>query len=137
MIAKSSNPSLIDFPEVGSSALGYITIAEYQKSIPFKIKKIYWTYYTPHNVIRGHHAHKKLEQLIFAVSGVIDFNLENNSGETFNFKLDKPNRGLYIPGGFWRTVKLSHNAVLLCLASTEYDESDYIRDFSEFKKRKK
>jgi dTDP-4-dehydrorhamnose 3,5-epimerase-like enzyme len=125
---------LIDFPKLGDSTLGYITIAEYQKSVPFEIKRVYWTYYTPHNVIRGNHAHRELEQLIFAVSGVIDFHFENNSGETFDFKLDQPNRGLYIPCGLWRTIKLSHNAVLLSLASRPYEESDYIREYSEFKK---
>ena len=29
-------------------------------------------------------------------------------------------------------MKYSHNAVQMCLASIEYDERDYIRDYNEF-----
>ncbi len=74
-----------------------------------------------------------LEQLIFAVSGVIEFVLENVAGDKLTFILDKPNIGLYIPKMFWRTIKLSHNAVLLCLASKEFEEADYIRNYDQFK----
>ena len=129
---KNILPHLIEFLEIGDSTLGYITVAEFQNGVPFEIKRVYWTYYTPHNVVRGNHAHKKLEQVIFAVSGNIEFHLENRAGEKFEFKLDKPNAGLFIPKGFWRTIKLSHNAVLLCLASRAYEKNDYIRDYDEF-----
>jgi len=132
-IQNPTKAQLIDFGKVGSSALGFITIAE---QLPFEIKRVYWTYYAPHEVIRGHHAHKNLRQVIFAVSGVITFELENKQGEKQQFVLEKPELGLYIPQYYWRTIKFSHNAVLLCLASEAFDEGDYIRDYSEFKKHK-
>ncbi|MDF3079279.1 MAG: dTDP-6-deoxy-3,4-keto-hexulose isomerase FdtA [Sphingobacteriaceae bacterium] len=123
-------PHLFDIGKVGSSALGYISVAE---KLPFKVKRVYWTYYAPHEVVRGHHAHKELQQLIFAIAGSIEFELEDTSGKQYFFKIDKPNEGVYIPRLFWRTIKFSHNAVLLCLASMEYSEDDYIRDYAEFK----
>ncbi len=122
-------PELLNFKRVGSSALGYISIAE---KLPFEIKRVYWTYYAPHEVIRGYHAHKALSQVIFAVSGIIKFELENIQGVKKSFILDRPEMGLYIPKFYWRTMEFSHNAVLLCLASEEYDENDYIRDYNEF-----
>lgn len=125
-----SAPQLLDFGKVGTSALGYISVAE---KLPFIIKRVYWTYYAPHEVIRGHHAHHELRQIIFAVSGTISFELESVMGEKQSFLLDKPNIGLYIPKLYWRTMEFSHNAVLLCLASDEYDERDYIRSYEEFK----
>lgn len=125
-------PRLVDFSKVGSSNLGYLSIAQ-NSTLPFEIKRVYWTYFTPDSVVRGHHAHHDLEQMIFAVSGVIEFVLEHVSGDKMNFLLDKPNVGLYIPKMYWRTIKLSHNAVLLCLASLEYDESDYIRSYEAFR----
>ena len=127
-------PKLIEFSKLGDSKLGYITVAEYGNNIPFEIKRVYWTYYTPHDIVRGHHAHRKLEQVIYAVNGQIDFYLENKNGMKFEFKLDRPNLGLYIPSGYWRTIKLSHSAVLLCLASLKYDEEDYLRDYKDFLK---
>jgi len=126
-------PHLIEFSKVGTSSLGYLSIAQ-NSTLPFRVERVYWTYFTPDSVIRGHHAHYELEQLIFAVSGNIEFVLENVNGEKLTFLLDRPNLGLYVPKMYWRTIKLSHSAVLLCLASQEYEESDYIRDYNTFKK---
>jgi dTDP-4-dehydrorhamnose 3,5-epimerase-like enzyme len=128
----NKEPRLIDLSSIGSTDLGYITVAEYQNNIPFEIKRVYWTYYTPNKVTRGHHAHKELEQCIFAVSGQINFELTDARGQEISFTLDSPEVGLYIPKMYWRTIKFSHNAVFLCLASDVYKKSDYIRDFKEF-----
>ncbi|OWK74523.1 dTDP-6-deoxy-3,4-keto-hexulose isomerase [Flavobacteriaceae bacterium JJC] len=126
-------PYLIEFSKIGSPQLGYITIAEKQKSIPFDIKRVYWTYYTPQDVVRGGHAHKKLQQVIFAVSGTITFNTEDLQGNRQTFVLDHPSKGLLVPHLIWRDIHFTHSAVLLCLASEYYDENDYFRDFEEFK----
>ncbi|WP_308005726.1 FdtA/QdtA family cupin domain-containing protein [uncultured Chryseobacterium sp.] len=131
------SPHIIHFSKIGSQDLGYITVAEEQKNVPFEIKRVYWTYYTPQDVIRGGHAHKELEQIIFAVSGTIEFNTLDMEGNNETFILDTPSKGLYIPKLIWRDIKFSHSAVLLCLASELYDEKDYFRDFDEFKNYKK
>ncbi len=130
-------PYIIDFPKIGDSNLGYISVAETQKNIPFEIKRVYWTYFTPNEVTRGGHAHKALSQVIFAVAGIITFTTEDLRFNKETFVLDNPNMGLFIPEKIWRDIKFSHNAVLLCLASEIYDETDYIRDYSEFKVLKK
>ena len=131
-----SVPEIINLDKIGSSELGYITIAEEQKNIPFDIKRVYWTYYTPQDVVRGGHAHKNLEQVIFAVSGTITFNTQDQQGNKQTFVLDHPSKGLYIPNLIWRDIHFTHNAVLLCLASELYTEDDYFRDFDEFKNYK-
>ncbi|WP_415325256.1 sugar 3,4-ketoisomerase [Chryseobacterium sp. MMS23-Vi53] len=128
-----TGPQIITYNKIGSSELGYITIAEAQKNVPFDIQRVYWTYYTPQDVIRGGHAHKVLQQVIFAVSGTITFNTEDKDGNKETFVLDHPTKGLYIPKLIWRDIQFSHSAVLLCLASELYDENDYFRDFEEFK----
>ncbi|SHL53907.1 sugar 3,4-ketoisomerase [Hymenobacter psychrotolerans] len=128
-----SIPKLIEVAKIGSLELGYISVAE-NSHLPFAIKRVYWTYFTPDSVIRGHHAHRDLEQLIFATTGRIEFTLEDMYGQVSEYILDAPNKGLYIPRMYWRTIKFSHNAVLMCLTSMEYDEQDYIRSYEEFKK---
>ncbi|GAA4373007.1 FdtA/QdtA family cupin domain-containing protein [Hymenobacter koreensis] len=125
-------PHLIEFSKVGALSLGYLTVAQ-NSQLPFTIERVYWTYFTPDEVLRGHHAHHDLEQIIFAVSGRIVFTLEDVEGHQQTFELSRPNIGLYVPRMFWRTIRFSHNAVLLCLASKEYDEQDYIRDYNSFK----
>lgn len=126
-------PQLIEFKKIGSPDLGYISVTELGDQVPFEFKRVYWTYYTPNHIERGGHAHKKLQQVIVAVSGIILFSLEDKFGNKYTFELKKPNQGLFIPEGFWRDIKFSHNAVLLCLASDKYLEDDYVRDYEAFK----
>jgi dTDP-4-dehydrorhamnose 3,5-epimerase-like enzyme len=130
MLLDLSKPGIVELAKIGAPALGYITVAE---NLPFEIKRVYWTYYTPHDVIRGNHAHKKLRQIIFSICGVINFELEDVKGIRTRFELNTPEKGLYIPEMHWRTMRFSHNAVLLCLASEVYREEDYIRSYDEFK----
>ncbi|MCC6183016.1 MAG: WxcM-like domain-containing protein [Bacteroidia bacterium] len=126
-------PHIIKFPKIGDNTLGYITKAE-NSELPFQIKRVYWTYHTPKDVIRGHHSHKQLQQIIIATSGTIIIEIENILGYKQEFILDSPDIALYIPPNHWRKIKFYENTVLLCLASEEYDEKDYIRDYTEFKK---
>lgn len=128
-------PYLIEFPKIGSSQLGFISISE-KANLPFIPKRIYWTYFTPENVERGGHAHLELEQILVSVAGKVDLKVELLDGSVFEFCLDAPNIGVYIPKMSWRTMKYTHNAVQMCIASIEYDEKDYIRDYEVFKSKK-
>ena len=41
-----TEPQLINFPKIGKSSLGYISLAE-NETLPFEVNRIYWTYFTP------------------------------------------------------------------------------------------
>tara|TARA_R110002073_G_scaffold128999_1_gene274968 strand:+ start:18541 stop:18948 length:408 start_codon:yes stop_codon:yes gene_type:complete len=131
-----NKPSLIEFKKIGSSSLGFISVAEFESQVPFPINRVYWTYFTPNEIQRGFHAHKELCQVIVAVSGNIKLTVVNQNEEKELFILDTPSIGLYIPKMYWREISFSHNAVLLCLASEVYNENDYIRDYKTFLKFK-
>ena len=131
-IKQKISPEYFELTSIGDSTLGFISVAAFPKTSPFEIKRVYWTYFTPQNVVRGFHAHKDLQQLIFAVSGSISFYTEDRLGNKQEFLLTEPNKGIYIPPLVWREIKFSHNAVLLCLASMEFLEEDYIRNYEEF-----
>lgn len=126
-------PYIINFGNTGDIHSGYSTIIE-TNMLPFVIKRIYWAYYSPQDFVRGNHAHKYLQQVVFAVNGQVEFHLENTTGTMLNFTLNNPQQGLFIPEMYWRTFKMSENAVLLCLVSLEYDKDDYIKDYQIFKK---
>jgi dTDP-4-dehydrorhamnose 3,5-epimerase-like enzyme len=128
-----ASPRFIELSAIGALHEGYISVAEAQKNIPFEIKRVYWTYYTPQNVIRGFHAHKQLEQVIFALGGKITFTVEDRLRNKKAFTLEEPHIGLYLPPLSWREIQFSHTAVLLCLASEHYSEEDYIRNYQEFR----
>lgn len=128
-----SKPFLIEFPKIGASGLGYVSVAEKQ-NLPIEVKRIYWTYFTPEDVKRGGHAHFELQQILLAVNGKIVLNTELISGEKNEFVLDKPHVGLFIPKMCWREMQYSHNAVQICIASIAYDEADYVREYQDFEK---
>ncbi|MDX5348474.1 MAG: FdtA/QdtA family cupin domain-containing protein [Hymenobacteraceae bacterium] len=127
-------PHLIEFPKLGAPDIGYISVAENEKLIPFEVKRTFWTYYTPESIVRGRHAHYKTEQILIAAAGRIVVNIEMPDGEILVFPLEKPNQGVYVPPNAWHTMQYSHSAVQLVLASTLYQEEDYIRDYDTFKK---
>lgn len=115
-----------------SDTRGYLSVVENGIDIPFDVKRIYYLYMVP-EVARGAHAHKALQQLLIATSGSVEVIMDDGK-EKKSFLLDKPWKGLLIPPGLWRDLEnFSYDSVLLCLASEKYDESDYIRDYNEFK----
>ena len=130
---KTSKPFIIKFPKIGQPSLGYISLAE-KEDLPFTPKRIYWTYFTPEGVDRGGHSHFELEQILVAVAGEIIVTTELKDGTIEKFILDSPDKGLFIPKMCWRTMKYTHNAVQICIASVEYDVIDYIREYKDFLK---
>ena len=128
-------PRLIDFGAIGDPEEGYITVAAMQSQIPFEVLRAFWTYDTPADIIRGRHAHHHSEMVLIAVGGTIRVTTETGDGETGEFVLDSPARGLYIPPMCWRTMTYTGSAVQLVFASTKYSADDYIRSYDEFRGR--
>lgn len=129
---KFKRPHLIEFPKLGDSSIGYISVGDTNGNLPFDVKRVFWTYYTPESIVRGRHAHYATEQILIAVSGRIIVSTEL-AGETVEtFVLDKPNVGVYVPPNAWHTMQYSHTAAQVVLASTSYDAADYIRDYDQF-----
>lgn len=126
-------PHLIELSKLGDSQIGYLSVVQ-NGVLPFEVKRIFWTYYTPESIVRGRHAHYKTEQALFAPTGRIIVNTEDGNGNLQTFVLDNPNIGVYIPPNVWHTMQYSHTAVQLAFASTEYNEEDYIREYNQFKK---
>ena len=113
---------------------GQLVALEENINIPFEIKRVYYMYDTIPGVARGHHAHKKLEQILICVHGSCRVLLDSGT-EKVTVTLDKPNEGIYISNDTWREMfDFSEDAVLMVLASELYDESDYIRNYDEFLK---
>jgi dTDP-4-dehydrorhamnose 3,5-epimerase-like enzyme len=125
-------PHIIEFPKHGESIIGYISVTS-NSSLPFSVERLFWTYYTPESIVRGRHAHYETQQILVAVSGRIIVTTDNGKGSINSFVLDSPNVGVYLPPHVWHTMQYSHSAVQLVLASTAFDEKDYIRDYEKFK----
>lgn len=123
-------PKFLDFR-------GNLSFVEQLNHISFEIKRIYWIYDVPGGEERWGRAFKKCEEFIISLSGSFDVTLDDGIKES-SFTLNRSYYGLYIPKGMWRVLNnFSTNSVALVLASTNYDENDYIRDYDEFVKYKR
>jgi len=128
--------SIIYLPRIQNRA-GNITPVTNLENIPFVIKRIYYLYDMPGGESRGAHAHKKLEQLVIALSGSFDITLDDGRNKK-SVHLARPYMGLHMLPGMWRDINnFSSGAICLVLASELYDEKDYIREYSEFMEYKK
>ena len=123
---------IITLPKIGD-VRGNLSIIEQIKHIPFEIKRVHWIYDVPGGVDRGGHAYKKNEEFIVALSGSFDVVVDDGSDKKI-YPLNRSYFGLYVPNGVWRTMtNFSTNSLALVLSSTEYDESDYVMDYDEYK----
>lgn len=135
-MSKNNIPYIIELPKFLDKR-GNLSFIEEFKHIPFKIKRTYWIYDVPGGESRGGHAYKDTAEFIVALSGAFEVVLDDGDKEE-TFTLNRSYYGLYVPKGYWRSMRnFSTNSVGLILAPTLYEEDDYIRDYDEFLKMKK
>lgn len=113
---------------------GNLSFAQNNDQVPFEIKRVYWIYDVPGGEVRGGHAYGNLQEVIIALSGSFDVVIDNGC-EKKVISLNRSYNALYLPCGFWRHIEnFSTNSLCLILASAEYDETDYIRDYDQYKR---
>ncbi len=127
---------IIDIPKiVDKKGRGKLSVIE-KNVIPFDIKRVYYLYDVPSDAYRGGHAHKKLLQLMIPLSGSFDIHLDDGNNKK-KLMLNKPDKGLLIPNGIWREMdNFSSGSVCMVLASENFSEDDYLRDYDAFLKFK-
>jgi len=127
-------PKIIQLPKIEDTR-GNLSFIEAQKHIPFEILRSYWIYDVPGGEKRGGHAYINNQEFIVALSGSFDVIL-NDGNEEKVFTLNRSYYGLYVPKMMWRQMdNFSTNSLALILASTTFDQSDYIYDYEEFKNK--
>lgn len=111
---------------------GRLQVAEFGQHIPFPIKRVFWISDVQKDSIRGEHAHKECHQFIIAVSGSVTIELDNGQ-DTKKYKLSSGIEGLHIVPKTWGTLfGFSENAIVVVLASHNFDEADYLRSYKDF-----
>jgi dTDP-4-dehydrorhamnose 3,5-epimerase-like enzyme len=102
---------------------GNLTVIE--NVLPFKINRIFYIYGVDGSV-RGGHRHHKTIQAAICIKGRCK--IRNNDGKNINiFSLKKPSQCLILEQKDWHEMfEFSRNAILMVLASENFNESDYI-----------
>ncbi|MEI6122898.1 MAG: FdtA/QdtA family cupin domain-containing protein [Bacteroidota bacterium] len=122
---------IIQFPKI-TDPRGNLTFIESGQHIPFNIQRTFWIYDVPGGEMRGGHAYKTSQEIIIALSGSFDVILDNGCKKE-KYSLNRSYYGIYIPSETWRHLEnFSTNALALVIASTKFNEADYIRDFEHY-----
>jgi len=111
---------------------GNLSFIESENHVPFKILRSYLIYDVPGGEKRGGHAFKEQQEFVVALSGSFDVVINDGENE-FKYSLNRSYYGVYIPNNLWRHMEnFSTNSLCMVLASTKYDENDYIYDIEDF-----
>jgi dTDP-4-dehydrorhamnose 3,5-epimerase-like enzyme len=130
------NCRIIELPRIADPR-GNLTFIEGGRHLPFEIRRVYYLYDVPGGATRAGHAHKALEQFLVAISGSFDVVLDDGTSRE-KVQLNRSYYGLYIPPMIWREIEnFSSGSVCVALASEHYDESDYYRDYEEFRRARR
>ncbi len=122
---------ILNFADLGDER-GKLVVIEGAQAIPFEIKRVFYIYDSDSTVIRGQHANRESEFVLINVAGKSKVRITDGKEEIV-VELDKPMMGVYIPKMIWKDMyDFSKDSVLLVLASTHYDGSEYIRDYDEY-----
>ena len=122
---------MIEFPQKGDDR-GHLVIVEGNQDIPFEIKRVFYIYGSDKDVIRGKHANYDTEFVLINVAGTSKVKVDDGTEQKI-FSLDRPHTGIFLPRMVWKDMyDFSEDSVLLVLASEHYDETEYIRSYSEY-----
>ncbi len=124
---------VLHFGDLGDER-GKLVVIEGARAIPFEIKRVFYIYDSDSTVVRGQHANRDSEFVLINVAGSSKVRITDGKEEII-VALDKPMTGVYIPKMIWKDMyDFSPDSVLLVLASTHYDGSEYIRNYEEYLK---
>lgn len=122
---------VLHFGDLGDER-GKLVVIEGAQAIPFEIKRVFYIYDSDSTVVRGQHANRESEFVLINVAGKSKVRITDGKEEII-VELDKPMMGVYIPKMIWKDMyDFSEDSVLLVLASTHYDGSEYIRDYKQY-----
>tara|TARA_Y100000746_G_C15215569_1_gene331210 strand:- start:27 stop:443 length:417 start_codon:yes stop_codon:yes gene_type:complete len=125
-------PAQIKLQSITSSAEGRIGVAEYDRHVPFIIRRVFYLYDVPSTTIRGGHAHRQQQQFIICLGGQLTVMTEYASRKV-EYVLDNPLIGLYLPPLTWVDLRFDEdNSIVVAFTCSAFDETDYIREYSEF-----
>ncbi|WP_113660537.1 sugar 3,4-ketoisomerase [Pedobacter nanyangensis] len=125
---KIENAKIINLPKILDER-GNLSFLQENSQIPFKIERSYWIYDVPGGEVRGGHSYTTNQEIIIALSGGFDVVLDDGTQKS-TVSLNRSYVGLYVPAGLWRHMEnFSTNSVAFVVASTAFDEADYVRDY--------
>lgn len=118
--------------QMAADLRGSLVAGECPHHLPFEPRRYFMVFEVPGKDVRGEHAHRQCHQFLVCARGSLSVVVDDGV-KSEEIVLDRPDIGLHVPPMTWAVqFKYSPDALLLVLASHQYDPGDYIRDYDEF-----
>jgi len=113
---------------------GSLIVVEGSGDLPFPIARVFYIQGVSVGGVRGDHAHINCKQVLVSAHGKCEVICDDGTRKA-TFELSSPDQAVYVPPPIWAFERfLTPGAVLVVFADVRYDETDYIRDYSEFQR---
>ena len=113
---------------------GRLNFIEVGKGLPFQPQRLFWLHHIAPGQWRGRHGHRQSELVMIAMHGSCKVHLDDGQA-TDQVMLDDPAKALYVGTWVWHELTdFAAESAVLVVASTLYDENEYLRDYETFRR---
>lgn len=118
--------AVIDLP-MFRDARGVLVPVEFEKVVPFVVRRLFWVSEVPLGGVRGGHAHKRCHQFLICMSGLVAVEIyDGNSERIIEIALGQ---ALHIKPSLFSTERFPKEGGLLAvLCDRPYEADDYLPD---------
>jgi UDP-2-acetamido-3-amino-2,3-dideoxy-glucuronate N-acetyltransferase len=110
---------------------GALTVAEFNRFVPFTVARLFYVRDVPAGSIRGQHAHYQCSQYMICQSGRLRISMTDGIRERV-VELASGQAILVEPGIFATETYLDADSAMLFLCDRPYERDDYIHTMEEF-----
>lgn len=113
---------------------GKINFLGFDDRLGFMPRRLFWLHDIAPDQWRGRHGHRESHLVTLVMNGSCKVHLDDSRVKE-TVTLDDPGRALHIGPFVWH--ELTHfttGTVILVIASTLYDEAEYLRDYETFRR---
>src|SRR6267378_578903 len=126
-----TNCRWIDVPGAADRR-GRVNFLEFGKGLDFQPKRLFWLHHVAAGQWRGRHGHRETKLVLVAASGACRVDLDDGAIRQ-TVALDDPARALYVGAWVWHELMdFAPGTAVVVIASTVYDEAEYLRDYEVF-----
>lgn len=113
---------------------GRINFLEAGMDLPFQPQRLFWLHHIAPGQWRGRHGHRDSRLVLIALHGGCRVHLDDGRVKE-TVTIDDPARGLFVGTWVWHELTdFTAEAAILVVASTLYDEAEYLRDYEIFRR---
>jgi UDP-2-acetamido-3-amino-2,3-dideoxy-glucuronate N-acetyltransferase len=114
-------------------ARGALTVADFNKFVPFPVVRMFYVREVPPGTMRGQHAHYRCTQYMVCLSGRLQITVADGNSQR-SFELAAGNGILIEPGIFATETYLDADSLMMALCDRPYEKEDYIHDMDELRR---